>query len=76
MRVRPTHLEVVAGLKKEGKIHFGGAILDEEERMVGSVVVYEFPGWDEMEAYLKTEPYVTQGVWKKIKVKPFRLAKV
>lgn len=75
MKVRPMHLEAVEKLRESGNFHFGGAILDDNEKMIGSVVVYEFPGWEEMEAYLETEPYVMGGVWQKIEVKPFRLAK-
>lgn len=75
MKVRPQHLEGVEKLREDGHFHFGGAILDDNEQMVGSVVVYEFPGWDEMEACLENEPYVLGGVWQKIEVKPFRLAK-
>lgn len=76
LNARPLHLDKVRELKESGNFHFGGAILDDEEKMVGSVVIYEFPGWDEMEAYLDTEPYVTEGVWKKMDVKPFRLANI
>ncbi|MBE0674706.1 MAG: hypothetical protein IH591_08605 [Bacteroidales bacterium] len=76
MKARPVHLEKIQELKDSGNFVFGGAILDDNEQMVGSVVVYEFPGWDEMEAYLETEPYVLGGVWQKIEIKPFRMAKI
>lgn len=75
MKARPMHLEAMEELRRNGNFHYGGAILDDNEQMVGSVVVCEFPGWDEMEAWLENEPYVIGGVWQKIEVKPFRLAK-
>jgi uncharacterized protein len=76
MNIRPMHLEKMNELKKNGNFLFGGAILDDKENMIGSVVAFEFPGWDDIEAYLETEPYVSGGVWKKIDIKPFRMAKL
>ncbi|MBM3420661.1 MAG: hypothetical protein FJY11_05950 [Bacteroidetes bacterium] len=76
MNARPMHLERVKELKDEGRFVFGGAILDDDEKMVGSVVVYDFPGWQEVEDYLETEPYVAGGVWKKIEIKKFRMASI
>jgi len=76
MKIRPMHLEKMNELKESGNFLFGGAILDDNENMVGSVVAFEFPGWDDIEAYLEAEPYVSGGVWKKIDIKPFRMAKL
>jgi uncharacterized protein YciI len=76
MKSRTMHLDKIQELKASGNFIFGGAILDDTDQMVGSMVVFEFPGWDEMEAYLETEPYVIGGVWRKIEVKPFRQAKI
>jgi uncharacterized protein len=76
MKVRPMHLEKMNELKELGHFVFGGAILDDNETMVGSVLVCEFPSWEEIESYLETEPYVMGGVWQKIEIKPFRMAKI
>lgn len=76
MKARPLHLEKMKEIKKSGNFVCGGAILDENEKMVGSMVVCEFPGWDEMEAWLETDPYVTGGVWQDIEVKVFRMASI
>lgn len=76
MKVRPIHLERMDELKKGGTFVFGGAMLDDKETMVGSILVCEFPGWEDIENYLETEPYVMGGVWQKIEVKPFRQAKI
>jgi uncharacterized protein len=70
------HLERMQELKVQGNFIFGGAILDDKETMVGSVLVCEFPSWDDIESYLETEPYVMGGVWKKIEIKPFRMASI
>jgi uncharacterized protein YciI len=76
LRVRQEHLDKISGLKKSGEFLFGGAILNDEGKMIGSMVVYEFPDRAALDERLKDEPYITEGVWKKIEIKPFRLAKV
>ena len=76
LKVRGEHLEKIARLKKRGECLFGGAILDEGEKMIGSMVVYDFPDRQALDVRLKEEPYITKGVWKKIKIQPFLLAKI
>ncbi len=75
MAVRGEHLAKVEILKKSGEFLFGGAILDDDGKMIGSVIVYEFPDRDALDQKLLDEPYITNGVWKKIVIHPFRLAK-
>jgi len=76
MKVRPDHLEKVAILKEKGHFLLGGAILDENEKMTGSMIVYEFPNRSALDESLKNEPYITGGVWQKIEIRPFRLANI
>ena len=75
LKVREDHLEKIAGLKKTGEFLFGGAILNESGQMIGSMILYEFPDRQSLDKRLKDEPYITEGVWKKIEIHPFRLAK-
>jgi uncharacterized protein YciI len=42
--------------------------------MVGSAVIADFPSRAELDAWLAADPYVTQGVWQRVEVKPYRLA--
>lgn len=76
MKARPEHLENVAALKKRGEFLLGGAILDENEIMIGSMIVYEFPDRAALDQSIKKEPYVVSGVWKKIEIRPYRLARI
>ena len=76
MKVRPDHLEKIAMLKKKGNFLLGGAILDENEMMIGSMIVYEFPNRSALDESLKNEPYITSGVWQKIEIRPYRLASI
>lgn len=75
LKVREEHLRKIDDLKKTGEFLFGGAILDANEKMIGSMIVYEFPDRAALDSKLKDEPYITEGVWKKIEIKPFRLAR-
>jgi uncharacterized protein YciI len=74
MKVRVEHLDKIAGLKKTGEFLLGGAILDEEGKMIGSTIIYEFPDRQSLDKKLKEEPYITGNVWEKIEIHPFRLA--
>lgn len=74
MKVRPTHLEKIEILKKAGEFLFGGAILDDNGQMIGSMIVYEFPDRQALDEKLKDEPYIYGKVWEKITIVPFRRA--
>jgi len=74
MKVRESHLEKIADLKKSGNFICGGAILDDNGKMIGSMIVYEFPDRKALDEYLKEEPYIYGKVWEKIDIHPFRLA--
>ncbi len=73
MAVREAHLAGVTKMKEEGKAVYGVAILNEGEQMIGSALVVDMPTRADVDAWLKTEPYVTGGVWKKIEVLPARV---
>jgi GNAT superfamily N-acetyltransferase len=56
-----------------GSMLYGGALLDDQEKMIGSVLVLDFPTRQELDAWLKIEPYVLGDVWRRIDVQPFRV---
>ena len=72
--VRPTHLDGIQPLVDASNILAGGAMLDDDGNMRGSVLLVEFPTRVELDAWLDHDPYVTGGVWKQIEVVPFRVA--
>lgn len=72
--VRPAHFAGIKPMVERGELRAAGAILDEAGEMIGSVVLAEFPGRAELDAWLAREPYISEGVWQKIEIKPFRLA--
>lgn len=74
MEVRPRHLENMS--KINGKVICAGGLLDEEGEMKGSLMVMEFESRDVFEAYLKSEPYITEGVWEKVDVEQLNVVLV
>ena len=76
LKVRLEHLDKISSLKKSGEFLFGGAILNDDGKMIGSMILYEFPDRKALDEKLQDEPYNTDGVWKRIEIKPFRLAKI
>lgn len=76
MAARPAHFDYVRQLKAAGRFVLGGALLDADGRMIGSMLLLDLETEEQLAAYLKTDPYIVQGVWEKIDVKPFRRADV
>lgn len=76
MTVRPAHLDYVRQLKANGQYVLGGALLDADGRMIGSMLLLDLQTDAQLTDYLNTDPYIVQGVWDKIDVKPFRPAQV
>lgn len=73
-RHRPAHLEGAARMQAAGRLIMGGAILDAAGGMIGSAAVAAFDTRAELDEWLRTDPYVTGGVWQKIDVIPYRVA--
>jgi uncharacterized protein len=75
---RPAHLKRVDELIAGGKLVLGGAFpgIDSNDPgpagMTGSLIVAEFKSLEEAKAWINADPYVTEGVFAKVTVKPFR----
>lgn len=76
MEARPAHLEGVKELKANDNYHIGGAILNDDGNMCGSVMILQFETDEQFQAWYNNEPYIQSGVWESIEVKPFRVAMV
>jgi len=72
LQQRPAHIDGVRRMKTAGTFLEGGAILDDDGRMVGSMLVVDFPSRSEVDAWLASDPYVTGQVWEHITVRRFR----
>ena len=73
-RTRPAHLAGIGPLVESGNVLVGVAILSGTGDMVGSMLLVEFPGREDVDAWLARDPYVTDGVWQEVEVRPFRTA--
>jgi uncharacterized protein YciI len=75
---RPAHLKHVDELISAGKLVLGGAFpaIDSNDPgpagMTGSLIVAEFDSLEEAKAWINADSYVTEGVFAKVTVKPFR----
>lgn len=74
--VRSIHLQGARKLKENNNFILGGAMLNKEGNMIGSVMIVQFETEEELNEWMKHEPYITGGVWKTIELKPFRVAEV
>jgi uncharacterized protein YciI len=76
MNVRPHHLDGAKALKESGNYVLGGAILNDQGNMIGSVMILQFETEEGLEAWEKSEPYIIQKIWESVDVKPFKVADV
>jgi uncharacterized protein YciI len=76
MNVRPHHLDGAKDLKANGNFIIGGAMLNDEGKMIGSTMILQFETEEELLAWQQSEPYITQKIWETVDVKPFRVAAV
>jgi uncharacterized protein YciI len=76
MSVREKHLARIRVMKKSGEFLQGGAILDDNGKMIGSMIIYDFPDRKSLDKNLENEPYLTEGVWERTEIRPFRLANI
>lgn len=76
LAIRETHLARMREERPKGNFELGGAKLDGDNRMVGSMLVINAASEEEAWEWVKTDPYVTGKVWDKITITPFRMANV
>ncbi len=70
LAAREAHLKTFKENCEKGLFYYGAAILSEDGRMIGSMIVCEFPSRAELDAqWLEHEPYVLGNVWKTVEVK-------
>jgi uncharacterized protein len=74
MAARPSHFEGARRLNEAGHFVLGGALLDPDGRMIGSMILLDFADEAQLHDWLSWEPYVQQGIWERYDIKPFRQA--
>lgn len=76
MTARPAHFDGARKLKTEGHFILGGAMLNEDGKMIGSTMVLQFETKEQLQQWINSEPYIAGKVWEKIDIYPFRVADV
>ena len=66
--VRPAHLAHLEPEAKAGRIRLAGPLLDR----TGSLIVLEAASLAEVWALVARDPYVTEGIFNRVEVKPFQ----
>jgi hypothetical protein len=67
-QVRPAHLAHLDPLARAGRVKLAGPFLDRS----GSLIVVEMDSLADAWALVARDPYVTEGVFARVEVKPFR----
>jgi uncharacterized protein len=67
-QVRQAHLDNLRPLVESGKVVLAGPFTDGS----GSLIVVEMDSEAEALAFAHSDPYVSQGVFERVEVKPFR----
>src|SRR5262245_8581098 len=75
-RVRPRHLEYIQPLVDQGRVVFGGPhpAIDSPDPgpagFTGSLIIAEFASIEEARAWVARDPYVVEGVFAEVEIKP------
>jgi len=78
MKVRARHLTRAQALRDEGRLIIAGPFpaIDGAEPgpagFTGSLIVAQFPTLQDAEAWINADPYVTEGVFERVDVRPFK----
>jgi len=78
LKTRPAHLKRLESLKAQGRLILAGPhpSIDASDPgtagFTGSLVVAEFPSYEEARAWADADPYNEAGVYAQVTVKPFR----
>ena len=74
LAAREAHLALSAKMANAGTLLHAVALLDDNGKMIGSNMIYEFPSRADLDAYLAQEPYVLGNIWQDITVRPCRVS--
>lgn len=76
LAVRSNHIERLRASYLEGVFMMGGALLDDQGEMVGSVAFLNLPTEADAVAWVLADPYSVTGVWETTLLQPTRVLHV
>lgn len=78
LKTRPKHLQRLQEMQAQGRIAISGPLpaIDSEDPgpagFTGSIMILEFDSLEEAREWANADPYVVDGVYAKVTVKPFK----
>ncbi|KAJ3028029.1 UNVERIFIED_CONTAM: hypothetical protein HDU68_002612 [Siphonaria sp. JEL0065] len=75
LTVRQSHLDRAGKSKLDGTVLVGGAKLS-GDKMIGSMMVLDFPSKEVADACIQSDPYVVGKVWETYTISPFKLTAI
>lgn len=76
LAVRNLHITRMKIEKEKGIFIVGGAMLNDNNEMCGSVIILSMPDKSAVEHWVQKDPYIQNRVWNEITITPFRVADV
>lgn len=71
---RESHLNYGEMAANTGEQIMAAAMVNQNDNMIGSVMIVDFDTIEDLQAWLNTEAYVTGDVWRDIQVFPCKIA--
>ncbi|QBG35399.1 YciI family protein [Litorilituus sediminis] len=65
---RDAHLAGIERMTKAGNFLSGGAILDQQGKMIGSSAHVDFPSRADVDAWINSDPYTLGKVWDNVNI--------
>ncbi len=75
LAVRPDHLVRASEQFEAGRIVMGGALVNEEGTMNGSVMMLDLPSKQATDAFIREDAYVKGRVWENWEISEFKMAR-
>ncbi len=73
MAAREAHLKLADAMHQEKRLLYAVALLDDSGQMMGSIMVVDFPTREDLDDWLRLEPYMVGKVWEKLEIRPCRV---
>lgn len=68
LAARQAHIDLGEELRQSGNMWYGAALWDDNNQMIGSMLLMDFSSEKELQEWLDREPYVTGKVWEQLEV--------
>lgn len=69
---RDEHLRKIHRYRHDGLIIDAGALLDDDERIIGSLIIFQAETLQQIKSYLAEEPFVTENIWEEVDIRRYR----